>query len=49
MEVRSLSPYDDAALFGDRKEIACPHKGCLLEIVAVGETTYPPVNRLLPG
>jgi hypothetical protein len=50
MEVRSLSPYDDAALFGDRKEIACiPHKGCLLEIVAVGETTHREVNRLLPG
>jgi hypothetical protein len=50
MEVRSLSLYDDAALFGDRKEIACiPHEGCLLEIVAAGETTYPPVNQLLPG
>jgi hypothetical protein len=50
MEVRSLSPYDDAALFGDRKEIACiPHKGCLLEIVVVGETTHPAVNQLLPG
>jgi hypothetical protein len=50
MEVRSISPYHDAALFGDRKEIACiPHKGCLLEIVAVGETTHREVNRLLPG
>jgi hypothetical protein len=50
MEVRSLSPYDDAALFGDRKEIACiPHKGCLLEIVTVGETTHPAVKQLLPG
>src|SRR4029453_8840235 len=48
--VRSLSPYHDAALFGDRKEIACiPHTGCLLEIVAVGETTHREVNRLLPG
>jgi hypothetical protein len=45
MEVRCLSPYYDAVLFGDRKEIACiPHKGCLLEIVAVGETTHPAVN-----
>jgi hypothetical protein len=50
MEVRSLSPYHDAALFGDRKEIACiPHKGCLLEIVVVGETTHPALNQLLPG
>src|SRR4029450_7461812 len=50
MEVRRPSPYDDAALFGDRKEIACiPHKGCLLEIVAVGDTTHREVNRLLPG
>jgi hypothetical protein len=50
MEVRRLSPYDDAVLFGDRREIACiPHKGCLLEIVAAGETTHPEVNQLLPG
>src|SRR4029453_13854639 len=50
MEVRSISPYHDAALFGDRKEIACiPHTGCLLEIVAVGETTHREVNRVLPG
>jgi hypothetical protein len=50
MEVRCLSPYYDAVLFGDRKEIACiPHKGCLLEIVAVGDTTHREANRLLPG
>jgi hypothetical protein len=50
MEVRCLSPYYDAALFGDRNEIACiPHKGCLLEVVAAGETTHPEVNQLLPG
>jgi hypothetical protein len=50
MEVRCPSPYDDGVLFGDRKEIACiPHKGCLLEIVAVGETTHREANRLLPG
>jgi hypothetical protein len=50
MEVRRPSPYDDPVLFGDRKEIACiPHKGCVLEIVAVGDTTHREVNRLLPG
>ena len=50
MEVRHLSTYYDAAVFGDRGEIACiPHKGCLLEIVAAGEATHPDVNRLLPG
>ena len=50
MEVRRLSTYYDAAVFGDRNEIACiPHKGCLLEIVAAGEATHPEVNRLLPG
>jgi hypothetical protein len=50
MEVRCLSPYYDAVLFGDRKEIVCiPHKGCLLEIVAVGETRDREANRLLPG
>jgi hypothetical protein len=50
MEVRRLSPYYDAVLFGDRKEIACiPHKGCVLEIVAAGETEHPAVNQLLPG
>ncbi len=50
MEVRRLSTYYDAAMFGDRGEIACiPHKGCLLEIVAAGEATHPEVNRLLPG
>jgi hypothetical protein len=50
MEVRCPSPYYDGVLFGDRKEIACiPHKGCLLEIVAVGDTTHREANRLLPG
>jgi len=50
MEVRRLSTYDDAAVFGDRGEIACiPHKGCLLEIVGAGEATHPEVNQLLPG
>jgi hypothetical protein len=50
MEVRYPSPYYDAVLFGDRKEIACiPHKGCRLEIVALGETTHREANRLLPG
>ncbi len=50
MEVRRLSTYYDAAVFGDRGEIACiPHKGCLLEIVAAGEVAHPEVNRLLPG
>ena len=40
MEVRRVSPYYYAAMFGDRGEIACiPHKGCLLEIVAAGEAT----------
>jgi hypothetical protein len=50
MEVRRLSPYHQAALFGDNDEIACiPHKGCLLEIVAAREATHREVNRLLPG
>src|SRR5207245_9197425 len=50
MEVRRLFTYYDAAVFGDRDEIACiPHKGCLLEIVAAGEAAHPEVNRLLPG
>ena len=50
MEVRRVSTYYDAAIFGDRGEIACiPHKGCLLEIVAAGEAKQPEVNRLLPG
>jgi hypothetical protein len=50
MEVRRLSTYYDAAMFGDRGEIACiPHKGCLLEIVAADEAPHPEVNRLLPG
>src|SRR5947209_4676007 len=45
MEVRRLSTYYDAAVFGDRDEIACiPHKGCLLEIVAAGEAAHPEVN-----
>ena len=49
MEVRHLFPRD-AAVFGDRGEIAClPHKGCLLEIVAAGKAAHPEVNRLLPG
>ena len=50
LEVRRLFTYYDAAVFGDRDEIACiPHKGCLLEIVAAGEAAHPEVNRLLPG
>jgi hypothetical protein len=51
MEVRRLSTYYyEAAVFGDRNEIACiPHKGCLLEIVAAGEASHPDVNQLLPG
>jgi hypothetical protein len=50
MEVRRLSTYDEAAVFGDRDEIACiAHKGCLLEIVAVSEAAHPEVNQLLPG
>jgi hypothetical protein len=51
IEVKRLSTYyDDAAVFGDRGEIACiPHKGCLLEIVAAGEAAHPEVNQLLPG
>lgn len=44
------SDYHGAALFGDRREIACiPHKGCRLEIVATAETTHHGVNLLLPG
>jgi hypothetical protein len=44
------SDYHGAALFGDRREIACiPHKGCRLEIVATAETSHPEVNLLLPG
>jgi len=50
MEVRRFSTYYEAAMFGDRGEIACiPHKGCLLEIVAASEVRHPEVNRLLPG
>jgi hypothetical protein len=50
MEIRHLSPYYGAAVFGDRDEIACiPHKGCALEIVATDEAAHPEVNRLLPG
>jgi len=50
MEVRRVSPYYEAAVFGDRDEIACiPHKGCLLEIVAAREAKHPEVNQLLPG
>src|SRR5215472_3709820 len=50
IEVRRFSTYYDAAMFGDRGEIACiPHKGCLLEIVAASEVRHPEVNGLLPG
>jgi hypothetical protein len=50
MEVRRLSPYHEAILFGDNDEIACiPHKGCLLEVVAAREAAHREVNRLLPG
>jgi hypothetical protein len=50
MEIRRLSPYYGAAVFGDRDEIACiPHKGCVLEIVAADEAAHPEVKRLLPG
>ena len=44
------SDYHGAALFGDRREIACiPHKGCRLEIVGTAETAHHGVNLLLPG
>lgn len=44
------SDYHGAALFGDRREIACiPHQGCRLEIVATAETSHREVNLLLPG
>jgi hypothetical protein len=50
MEVRRLSPYHEAALFGDNDEIACiPHKGCVLEVLAAREAAHREVNRLLPG
>lgn len=50
LEVRRLSPYHEAALFGDKEEVACiPHKGCLLELVAARESMHREVNRLLPG
>jgi hypothetical protein len=50
LEVRRLSPYHEAVLFGDKEEIACiPHKGCLLELVAARESAHREVNRLLPG
>ncbi len=49
MEVRRVD-YDGAALFGDKREIACiPHKGCRLEIVAAVATSHREVNLLLPG
>jgi len=49
MEVRWVD-YDGAALFGDKREIACiPHKGCWLEIVGTTETSHREVNLLLPG
>jgi hypothetical protein len=49
-EVGVWSDYYGAALFGDRREIACiPHQGCRLEIVATAETSHPEVNLLLPG
>jgi len=44
------SDYYGAALFGDRREIACvPHTGCRLEIVATAPSGNPEVTRLLPG
>jgi len=44
------SDYYGAALFGDRREIACvPHRGCRLEIVATAATGHREVQRLLPG
>jgi hypothetical protein len=44
------SDYHGAALFGDRREIACiPHQGCWLEIVATAETAHHEVNLLRPG
>src|SRR5713226_2908460 len=49
MEVRWVD-YDGAALFGDKRKIACiPHKGCRLEIVAAVATAHREVNLLLPG
>src|SRR5262249_23327780 len=49
MEVRRFSTYYDAAMFGDRGEIACiPHKGCLLGIVAAREARHPGGKRRLP-
>ena len=44
------SDYYGAALFGERREIACvPHTGCRLEIVATAPSGNPEVTRLLPG
>jgi hypothetical protein len=44
------SDYYGAALFGERREIACvPHTGCRLEIVATAPTESREVTRLLPG
>jgi len=49
MEVRWVD-HDGAALFGDKREIACiPHKGCRLEIAAAVATSHREVNLLLPG
>ncbi len=51
-EVMEVLWSDDhgAALFGDRREIACiPHRGCRLEVVATAETAHHEVNLLLPG
>ena len=44
------SDYYGAALFGDRREIACvPHRGCRLEIVATAPTGHREISLLLPG
>jgi len=44
------SDYYGAALFGERREIACvPHTGCRLEIVATAPSRNREVTRLLPG
>ncbi len=44
------SDYYGAAIFGDRREIACiPHTGSWLEVAGTAETTHRRVNLLLPG
>ncbi len=44
------SDYYGAALFGERREIACvPHGGCRLEIVATATTRHREGQQLLPG